>query len=57
VFLQDTPWQLTDLRDLVQNGDSVRLVEAAHTLNLPKRIRHKQHGDNANHPAMVGHTT
>ncbi len=32
LFLQDTPRQLTDLRDSVQNGDSVRLVKVAHTL-------------------------
>jgi signal transduction histidine kinase/DNA-binding response OmpR family regulator len=32
MFLQDTPRQLTDLRDSVQNGDSVRLVKVAHTL-------------------------
>jgi signal transduction histidine kinase/DNA-binding response OmpR family regulator len=32
LFLLDTPRQLTDLRDSVQNGDSVRLVKVAHTL-------------------------
>jgi signal transduction histidine kinase/DNA-binding response OmpR family regulator len=32
MFLQDTPRQLTDLRDSVQKGDSVRLVKVAHTL-------------------------
>ena len=32
MFLQDTPRQLTALRDSVQNGDSVRLVRVAHTL-------------------------
>jgi signal transduction histidine kinase/DNA-binding response OmpR family regulator len=32
LFLQDTPRQLTDLRDSVQNGDSARLVRVAHTL-------------------------
>jgi signal transduction histidine kinase/DNA-binding response OmpR family regulator len=32
MFLQDTPRQLTDLRDSVQNGDLVRLVKVAHTL-------------------------
>ena len=32
MFLQDTPRQLTDLRESVQKGDSVRLVKVAHTL-------------------------
>jgi signal transduction histidine kinase/DNA-binding response OmpR family regulator len=32
LFLQDTPRQLTDLRNSVQNGDSVRLTKIAHTL-------------------------
>jgi signal transduction histidine kinase/DNA-binding response OmpR family regulator len=32
LFLQDTPRQLTDLRDSVQKGDPVRLVKVAHTL-------------------------
>ncbi len=32
LFLQDTPQQLTDLRDSVESGDSVRLAKVAHTL-------------------------
>jgi CheY-like chemotaxis protein/HPt (histidine-containing phosphotransfer) domain-containing protein len=31
LFLQDTPRQLTDLRDSVQHGDPVRLTKIAHT--------------------------
>ncbi|MBR1147720.1 hybrid sensor histidine kinase/response regulator [Bradyrhizobium sp. AUGA SZCCT0431] len=32
LFLQDTPRQLADLRDSLQEGDSARLVKVAHTL-------------------------
>jgi two-component system, sensor histidine kinase and response regulator len=32
LFLQDTPRQLADLRESVQNGDPVRLAKIAHSL-------------------------
>src|SRR5260370_33249601 len=40
LFLQDTPRQLTDLRDSVQNGDSVPLFHLPHTpKGIPPHLR------------------